>query len=417
MIEMPLSFNTFVKLGANSELSKLELSSILEEFSITELKFQEWKKYVLLELNKEHQAKLIKSLENSGSIIKAGSLKIEEKIRDLKELRPKITSYLTKTLQTLPIQKTRKIKISINIQTSNDEIRTQINSMIKKSIYHTSTDLRIETKIRYPKRESTELSPFQFFKDNFHKRGIEITCLVIKSKVFLGHVRWVTNPLKDIKQDEGRPVRLFTHGTSIKLARTLVNLSKIEKGDVLFDPFCGTGTILLEGLKQDMKAIGIDRDPKCVRASKANLNHFSMQHSSKEKVKDKWSIHLLDSRDLNQVMDTEIGGLVTEPYLGPFIKDLPSKEKAKDTMIMLEKLYTKVLQKGIKYLKTGHRVILIIPEYRYSQEHSIYPDFQKIAIKCNLNLQTESALFNVKLPVQIGRKHNIINRKLVIYTK
>ena len=58
MIKMPLSFNTFVKLGANSELSKLELSSILEEFSITELKFQEWRKYLLLELSKEHEAGL-----------------------------------------------------------------------------------------------------------------------------------------------------------------------------------------------------------------------------------------------------------------------------------------------------------------------------------------------------------------------
>ncbi|MHA1954008.1 MAG: hypothetical protein ACW96U_08690, partial [Candidatus Heimdallarchaeaceae archaeon] len=103
MIKMPLSFNTFVKLGANSELSKLELSSILEEFSITELKFQEWKKYLLLELSKEHQDKLFKSLDNSGSIIKAGFIKLEEKVRNLNELKPKITSYLTKTIRSLPI--------------------------------------------------------------------------------------------------------------------------------------------------------------------------------------------------------------------------------------------------------------------------------------------------------------------------
>ncbi|NPD89594.1 MAG: hypothetical protein HGN29_12815 [Asgard group archaeon] len=398
-------------------MSKLELSSILEEFSITELKFQEWKKYLLLELSKEQQTKLIKSLEKSGSIIKAGFIELEEKVNDLNELKPKIIAYLKKTLQTLPIQKTRKIKFSINIQTSTITIRKQLNSIIKKSIYQTSSDLLFESKIRSPKKETSELSPYQFFKENFHKRGIEITCLVIKSTIFIGHLKWVTNPLKDIKQDEERPVRLFTHGTSIKLARTLVNLSKIQEGDVLFDPFCGTGTILLEGLKQNLQAIGIDRDPKSVRASKANLNHFSMKFPSKERMKDKWSIYLLDSQNLNEVIDIKIGGLVTEPYLGPFIKELPTKEKAKDTMTMLEKLYTKVLQKSVEYLKTGHRVILIIPEYRYSQDYSIYPDYQKIAKNCKLEFQTKSTLFNVKLPVQIGRKHNIINRKLVIYTK
>ncbi len=315
------------------------------------------------------------------------------------------------------IQKTKKIKVTINIQSNSISTRKQIHAIIKKALYQATTNLPIEIKIRYPKKESVELSPFQFFKENFHKRGIELTCLNIKSKIFIGHVKWVTNPLKDIKQDEERPERLFTHGTSIKLARTLVNLSQIQEGSVLLDPFCGTGTILLEGLKQNLKAIGIDRDPKCVRASKANLNHFSMKHPAKEKVKDKWLIHQLDSQNLHTILDEEIGGLVTEPYLGPFIKELPSIETAKKTMNSLENLYTKVLQKSVEYLKSGNRIILIIPEYRYSQDLSIHPDHQIISKKCNLQLLSESKFFNVKLPVQIGRKHNIINRRLVIFSK
>jgi len=417
MIDMQPTFNTFVKLGTNSDLSKLELSSILEEFSINDLKFQEWKKFLLLNLSRENQNKLVKSLDNSGSIIKLGYIDFEEKIRDLENLKLNINSYLTKTLKNLSLQKTRKIKVALNIQISEPDVRKNVHSIFKKTLHQVSSDLVIETKIRSPRKESAELSPFQFFKENYNRRGIEITCIAVKSKVFIGHVKWVTNPLKDIKQDEERPVRFFTHGTSIKLARTMVNLSKIKEEDVLFDPFCGTGTILIEGLKQNLHVIGIDKDPKCIRASKSNLNSFSMKFPAKEKMKDKWSVYLLDSQNLDQVIDVEIGGLVTEPYLGPFIKDLPTKETAKDTMDILEKLYSRVLQQSVKYLKTGHRVILIIPEYRYSQEHSVFPDFQKIGMKCGLTLQTESKFFNVKLPIQIGRKHNIINRKLVIYTK
>ena len=417
MIKMSLSFNTFVKLGANPELSKLELSSILEEFSIEEIKFQEWKNYILLKLKKERQNKLIKSLDKSGSIIKTGFFKLEEKLSDLNKIEPKIIAYLKEIIQILPIQKSRKIKISLNIQASSSDIKTRINKMISEILYRRSSEFQFEIKIRSSKKKSVELSPYQFYKENYHRRGIEITCLVIKSKVFIGHLRWVTNPLKDIKQDEERPVRLFTHGTSIKLARTLVNLSKIKKGDILFDPFCGTGTILLEGLKQDLRVVGIDKDPKCVRASKANLNHFSMKHLSKERVKDKWTIYHLDSQELNKVLDMEIGGLVTEPYLGPFIKDLPPKEIALDTMSMLEKLYSRIIQRSVKFLKPDHRVVLIIPEYRYTKDYSVYPDFRTIADKCGLKIITESSFFNVKLPVQIGRKHNIINRKLVIYSK
>jgi tRNA G10 N-methylase Trm11 len=417
MIDMQPTFNTFVKLGTNSELSKLELSSMLEDFSIEEIKFFEWKKYLLLNLSKEIQTQLIKSLDKSGSVIKVGLIEIEEKIKNLDKLKSKLSSYFTKTLKSLPIKKSRKIKFALNIQITEIEKRKKINHIIKNTLSQVSSDLLLDIKIRSPKKESAELSPFQFFKENFHKRGFEITCLAIKSKVFIGHVKWVTNPLKDIKQDEERPVRFFSHGTSIKLARTMVNLSKIEKGDILFDPFCGTGTILIEGLKQDLHVIGIDKDPKCVRASKANLNNFSMKFPAKEKMKDKWSIYLLDSQNLNQVLDKEIGGLVTEPYLGPFIKDLPAKNTAKDTMIILEKLYTKVLQRSSEYLKIGARIIFIIPEYRYSPEYSISPDFEKIGLNCGLNLQSESTYFNVKLPVKIGRRHNIINRNLVIYIK
>lgn len=414
---MSLSFNTFVKLGNNSELSKLELSSILEKISVEEAPFQEWKKYLLLKLKKEHQIKLVKSLEKSGSIIKVGFIEIEHKVKDIESLSSQITTYLTKTFQSPLFQKTKKTKVAINIQSNSTATRKQIHVIIKKSLYQITTNLPIEIKIRYPNKESVELSPFQFFKENFHKRGIEITCLNTKSKIFIGHVKWVTNPLKDIKQDEERPERLFTHGTSIKLARTLVNLSQITEGNVLLDPFCGTGTILLEGLKQNLKAIGIDRDPKCVRASKTNLNHFSMKHPAKERVKDKWSIYQLDSQNLNQVLEEEIGGLVTEPYLGPFIKELPSIETAKKTMNSLENLYTKVLQRSTEYLKIGNRIILIIPEYRYSQDLSISPNHQTIAKKCNLQLLSISKFFNVNMPVQIGRKHNIINRKLVIFLK
>ncbi len=94
MIKMTLSYNTFVKLGNNSELSKLELSSILEEMHVEEVVFQEWKKYLLLKLKREHQSRLNKFLEKSGSIIKVGSIEIEDKLRDINNLKSQITLLL-----------------------------------------------------------------------------------------------------------------------------------------------------------------------------------------------------------------------------------------------------------------------------------------------------------------------------------
>ncbi|MHA2357235.1 MAG: hypothetical protein ACXABK_00515, partial [Candidatus Heimdallarchaeaceae archaeon] len=163
--------------------------------------------------------------------------------------------------------------------------------------------------------------------------------------------------------------------------------------------------------------IGIDKDPKCVRASKENLLFFTKQHPPKEKIKDKWSIALQDAKNLNQIVQTKIQGIVTEPYLGPFIKQLPPKENAKKIMRDLENLYTKVLQEGRKRLVSKGRIVIIFPEYVYSSKETIAPDFNRIAEKASLEVIVKSNFFNVKLPLNIGRKHNIISRKLVIYSK
>ena len=58
-----------------------------------------------------------------------------------------------------------------------------------------------------------------------------------------------------------------------KLARALVNLSGVKKGTI-WDPFCGTGGILLEASLMGLKAVGTDIDPLMIRAAKQNFEHY-----------------------------------------------------------------------------------------------------------------------------------------------
>lgn len=54
------------------------------------------------------------------------------------------------------------------------------------------------------------------------------------------------------------------------------HLSKCERGAVVFDPFCGRGTTVLEALLQNYKAGGIDISPvaACISRAKANAPSF-----------------------------------------------------------------------------------------------------------------------------------------------
>ncbi|MCK5304041.1 MAG: hypothetical protein KAJ72_02255 [Candidatus Heimdallarchaeota archaeon] len=412
---MSISFNSFVKLGSNRNLSKAELSQILDTLRIEQVKYQDWKDYLLLNLGKNAQKKLVKKLEQTGSIIKLGNFEFKVGVSEKKELNDNLVKIIDGIFIKYLPKRQRQLKLSLNIRTNDETQKSELSKEMRKIIRNISHERRLPVKVLPTKKVAYELTPFDYNKENLPSRGIELNLFVIKSKIYFGPTRWVTNPFKDIKQDEERPVRFFTHGTSIKLSRTLVTLANIPFDGIMLDPFCGTGTILIEGLKQGLKVIGVDKDQKCVRSSKTNLHHFSEKYPSREKMKAKWRVQLHDSRKLTDAVKKKVDGVVTEPFLGPFFKRLPQIEEAQFIMKNLERLYTRVLAECKSLLRSGGRILFIMPEYNYSLKRSVYPNIKSICEKVGLTSLEESKFFNIKFPIEIGRKHNIIARKLFIF--
>ena len=68
-----------------------------------------------------------------------------------------------------------------------------------------------------------------------------------------------------------KKVRKHPHELDWKLARVMINLIGLKEGETVCDPFCGTGTTLLEAESMGIKAIGVDFDKKMYEISKENL--------------------------------------------------------------------------------------------------------------------------------------------------
>ncbi|MDE1862564.1 MAG: RNA methyltransferase [Thaumarchaeota archaeon] len=70
-----------------------------------------------------------------------------------------------------------------------------------------------------------------------------------------------------------RPRKVTRHPTEIgwKIARCMVNLAGLREGCSLCDPFCGSGTILLEAESMGMMATGVDFDYRMCRITGRNL--------------------------------------------------------------------------------------------------------------------------------------------------
>ena len=70
--------------------------------------------------------------------------------------------------------------------------------------------------------------------------------------------------------------RAFFHPAAIfpKLSRALVNLSRVRPGEVFLDPFCGTGSLLLEAYEIGAFPVGSDLDSRMVRGARRNMEGF-----------------------------------------------------------------------------------------------------------------------------------------------
>ncbi|NVM04235.1 MAG: methyltransferase domain-containing protein [Candidatus Helarchaeota archaeon] len=101
--------------------------------------------------------------------------------------------------------------------------------------------------------------------------------------------------------------RPFFHPSALNplLARVMVNLSQIKETDIFLDPFCGTGSILIEAfLVGCNKLIGIDINHKMISGAKRNLIKIGVKN-----------MELLLS-DSNHIPLRSVSGIATDPPYG-----------------------------------------------------------------------------------------------------
>jgi tRNA (guanine10-N2)-dimethyltransferase len=79
---------------------------------------------------------------------------------------------------------------------------------------------------------------------------------------------------------ERRPrKRPVFHPTAMpsKLARTMVNLAQPRRGELILDPFCGTGGMLIEAGLMGCRVLGFDAKPHMLRGGLQNILYYGIQ--------------------------------------------------------------------------------------------------------------------------------------------
>jgi len=94
----------------------------------------------------------------------------------------------------------------------------------------------------------------------------------VLGRVFHRVERSALEKRKVARRPFSRPISLHP-----KLARALVNLSRVPTAGVLLDPFCGTGGILLEASRIGLRSVGADAAASMVRGARASLRSLDEQ--------------------------------------------------------------------------------------------------------------------------------------------
>jgi tRNA G10 N-methylase Trm11 len=150
-----------------------------------------------------------------------------------------------------------------------------------------------------------------------------------------------------------------------KLAQMMINFAcKARTDAVIYDPFCGSGTVLMEGVLMGHKVLGSDISKKAIMDSQTNLKWICEKFGVNSEL-------VLDVfiKDATQVEASDLPErpefIVAETYLGPPLFKLPSPDEVKKNFNEIESIVLGALRQLKKIVAEGGAIVLAVPFYRH----------------------------------------------------
>ncbi len=231
-------------------------------------------------------------------------------------------------------------------------------------------------------------------------------------------------------RDFGRPARDARRGMlPPKLARMMIHLARINNQESiikLLDPFCGSGTVLMEALELGCNVIGSDISAQAVEDTKKNLEWVatmrrhseqreeSRDPSAKPQDDNRYKLFSSDVRSLSQkIQPHSIDAIVTEPDLGlPQSKMISSPEDIRLERQRLNPLYLQAIEVFSTVLKKGGRAIVSWPCWPMANKKGIVyaiSDLDRIRAQgFEIIPPIPSALSKAIAPKQFHYRHSLL---------
>ncbi len=398
-------------LGRLSTLSLAELVHIFGENNIEDSN----PKYALLNIKDSfsmNDAQIC--LDKIG-----GTLKISQIISELRDTNDIIINSINFLMK--KYKKDEKVIFGINKLL----FRTNLGISVVKLLNDIKKALQKEGLIaRFINKNGQNIPAAVFFKEKIYlEKAYELNIVEVNNKIYLTQTLAVQDIDAYSIRDYDKPFRDAKTGMlPPKLAQIMINIA-LSSNNSIIDPFCGSGTVLMEALLMGKNVIGSDISEKQAEGAELNLRWLC------EKFKifnQKWEIYLEDSRNFYVDKETaKQSTVVTEGYLGPPQSKLPTPNEINQIENIILNIHSEFLLNANNCEIT--KIILCLPAFKDRTHTVLLTNFDKMLGQTGYKIiPTFSKNFIQKYPFVYLSKRNtliynrddqIVGREILILEK
>jgi tRNA G10 N-methylase Trm11 len=344
-------------LGHSPELSLGEIKSVLNYQNISFSIVHSDSKFLLLETEEELD---VENLNNTlGGIIKIG--KLEFFIDKLDNSENLISSFVEIIKRNCSLDK--KVKFGFSLYGKN---RNTENFIYKLSIGIKKYFKSEEISSRIVTSKNIELSAVIVSKEHLIDLGFDMQVLNMAGRFYFLRTLAVQDFARFNALDYDRP-RVDSKSGMMppKLAKIMLNL--VNKKEIVLDPFCGSGTILLMAAELGFKkVIGSDISEKAILDSQENIKWYQ------ERFNNKIDSYIFKADVINLMQEgiekNSIDSIVSEGYLGQPLRGNESFIFIQKQISELKELYLNSFKVFKDILKTSGCVIITLPIFVVDNE-------------------------------------------------
>jgi precorrin-6B methylase 2 len=208
-------------------------------------------------------------------------------------------------------------------------------------------------KVRLLRPEGNELMSEQVLA----REALDVVAFPYHDGIALGPTAWVPNSAAMRQRGTRKPSPHPDIALSPRLARTLVNIAGLKPGQALLDPFCGSGTILVEAYGKSLRCLGVDS-----RASRVQEARENMRWSTGGITDRGYDIRKGDARELSRMLrGTKVDAVVTEPLLLPRLDARPKTSTAQAMIGESAEVYNDALSSMAESIHSEGRIVVVVP--------------------------------------------------------